>query len=293
VEKSPRVQQTIHASSFLAEWPPQLFNLILDVHGMSFNEAFVPSRLECLLALPTDAVDLLPRTETSRICITEVSSCDISSHLSMSGHNSPMLELESPHVAAIISAPRESASDEKMDSVRTRFFDNFTTGRVHINNIQSPRRSGPVWNMHRFNTSFKAHKNHSSENEPALKHSHLWSSGHIGRKSLRRYVCLRLGIITTCLSNRGPSRRSLRSHAISAHLDALVDAITSDAIITFGLLKNKQLDNDKHKFTSKDYIPELTRFSSSIFCIQNDRPCLVHQFFMSRFAIRSVSAGKS
>jgi hypothetical protein len=85
-----------------------------------------------------------------------------------------------------------------------------------------------VWNLRRFNTSFKFYKNHSSENKPALKHSHLQSSGRICHESLRRYVCLRLYIITSCLSRGGPSRRSLRSCAISARLNALVDVTTFD-----------------------------------------------------------------
>jgi hypothetical protein len=43
----------------------------------------------------------------------------------------------------------------------------------------------------------------------------------------------------------------------------------------------------------KDYILQLTRFSSSIFCIQYSRPCLVHQFFTSFLAIQPVFMGKS
>jgi hypothetical protein len=112
--------------------------------------------------------------------------------------------------------------------VRARFFSNFATWYVHINNIQSPRRSGPMWNLHRFSTPFKFHKNHSSKKESTLKHSHLRSSSRIGRKSLCRYVRLRLDITSSRLSSGGPSRRSLCSHAVSTLLDALIDEIPSN-----------------------------------------------------------------
>jgi hypothetical protein len=80
--------------------------------------------------------------------------------------------------------------------------------------------------------------------------------------------------------------------AISGNFDTIVIATTLDAFITFGLVNNKQLDNDIHKFTPKDYIPELTWFPS-IFCIQYGRRCFVHQFITSLFAIWPITTGKS
>jgi hypothetical protein len=70
------------------------------------------------------------------------------------------------------------------------------------------------------------------------------------------------------------------------------NAFTFDAFISSGLHKNKQLD-DTYKLAYKEYIPQLIRFCSSIYRIQYGRPCFVHQFFTSFFAIRPVSTGKS
>jgi hypothetical protein len=105
----------IHEASLFAELPPWLFDSILDIIRTSFNKAFLPSCLDHLPTFSIDAVDLLSRTEISRACTTEVSSLCISSNLSMSGHNSPMLGLEPPDAVATISAPRELAPKENMD----------------------------------------------------------------------------------------------------------------------------------------------------------------------------------
>jgi hypothetical protein len=113
----------IHSASFFAELAPWLFDLISDTPGTSFNKAFLPSRLERLPAFTrgflADAVDLLPRTEASRACTMEVSSCHITSNTSMSGHNSPMLGLESSRVTATISAPSELAPEEKWTNYKS------------------------------------------------------------------------------------------------------------------------------------------------------------------------------
>jgi hypothetical protein len=76
---------------------------------MSFD-SFLPSCLERLLATSTG---LLSLTEASRACITEVPSYGISSILSILGHNSPILGLESLDVAAVTEAPSELAPEEK------------------------------------------------------------------------------------------------------------------------------------------------------------------------------------
>jgi hypothetical protein len=115
----PGAADEILTASFFPKLLPQLFDLALDIPGTSANKALLPSCLERLPALTrrlsADTVDLLPRTKTSRVCTMEVSSCDISSNLSMSGHSSPMLRLESSDVAVMISAPWEVAPEEKMD----------------------------------------------------------------------------------------------------------------------------------------------------------------------------------
>jgi hypothetical protein len=61
------------AASFFAELPPRLFDLTLDVPGTSFNKAFLPSRLEHLLAFSAIVVDILPWTKISWAFIMEVS----------------------------------------------------------------------------------------------------------------------------------------------------------------------------------------------------------------------------
>jgi hypothetical protein len=99
---APGALDKIHVASFFVELPLHLFDLILDVPGTSFNGSFLPSRLEHLVAFSTG---LLPQTEASHTCITEVPSRGISSNLSISDHNSPMLRLESLHIATIILAP--------------------------------------------------------------------------------------------------------------------------------------------------------------------------------------------
>jgi hypothetical protein len=38
--------------------------------------------------------------------------------------------------------------------IRARFFSSFAAGHVHINNIHSPCRSGPMWNLRRISTPF-------------------------------------------------------------------------------------------------------------------------------------------
>jgi hypothetical protein len=112
-EIAPGVADKICAASLFVELPPRLFDSILDTPGTSFNKAFLSSRLERLLAFSTDAIGLPPRTEISWAGIIEVPSRDISSNLSMSGHNSLMLGLESPDITAIISTSWELAPEEK------------------------------------------------------------------------------------------------------------------------------------------------------------------------------------
>jgi hypothetical protein len=116
---------------------------------------------------------------------------------------------------------------------------------------------------------------------PLSKHSHLRSSGRITCGNLSRHIPLGLGVILDRPSSGGPSHKNFRSRAITGNLDTPVAITTSVILISFGLVKNKQLDNDTRQSTLNSNVAELTRFSSSIFCIQYSRSCLVHQFFTS------------
>jgi hypothetical protein len=59
-ENSSGAVDKILAASFFAELPPWLIDSTLDAPEASFNQAFLPSRLERLPAFLVDMVDLLP-----------------------------------------------------------------------------------------------------------------------------------------------------------------------------------------------------------------------------------------
>jgi hypothetical protein len=81
-------------------------------------------------------------------------------------------------------------------------------------------------------------KHHPSKIKFTLKHSHL-SNGRISLMSLRRHICLCLGVIPSHPSSGVPSRRNLLLHAIPGNLDTLVATTTSDIFISFMPIKNK------------------------------------------------------
>jgi hypothetical protein len=138
---------------------------------------------------------------------------------------------------------------------------------------------------------FKLHKNRSSQNELAPNYSHLRSSGCIGRKSLCRHIYVCLSVITSSFSRGDPSCRSLYPHTISTRFNALVDAVASNAFVSFRLKKNKQVRRAAYKDTHKQYITKLTRFSL-ILRMQYGRLCAFHQFFTSLFVVWLVSNAK-
>jgi hypothetical protein len=116
-EIAPGAANKIHTTSLLADPPLCLFDLILDVPATSVNESLSPSCLEHLLVFPIDTANLFSRIKALRACTIELSLHGGSSNLSMSGHNSPMLGLESLQVATTTSAASKLAPEEKMDKL--------------------------------------------------------------------------------------------------------------------------------------------------------------------------------
>jgi hypothetical protein len=139
---------------------------------------------------------------------------------------------------------------------------------------------------------YKLHKNRSSQNELAPNYSHLWSSDCIGRESLCRHIYVCLSVITSSFSHGGPPCRSLCLNIISTRFNTLAGVVASNAFVRFRLKKNKQVRRATYKDAHKQYITKLTRFSSSILCMQYGKPCVFHQFFTSLFTVRHVSNGK-
>jgi hypothetical protein len=105
---------------------------------------------------------------------------------------------------------------------------------------------------------FKLYKNCSSQNELAPNYSHLWSSGCIGRESLRKHVYVCLSVVTSSFSREGPSCRGLCPHTISARFNTLAGAVTSNTFVSFRLKKNKQVRRAVYKDVHKQYIMKLT-----------------------------------
>jgi hypothetical protein len=95
--------------------------------------------------------------------------------------------------------------------------------------------------------------------------------------------CLGLGVSFSCPS----SSRSF--HCRCLRLGVTTDIITFRIFIIFRLHKTSHYTTT-HLRLSRCIVAKLTRFSSSIFCIQYGRSWLVHQFFMHFFAILPMSS---
>jgi hypothetical protein len=157
-----------------------------------------------------------------------------------------------------------------------------------------------------LNTLFKIlNKTTYSKTNPTLMHSHLRltrdfssirSTGFISCGDLRcghhGFRNLRLTTIHSCSSSRSPWRRCLPLCTTYGNVNILGAPIALGILIGLRLVKNKSLDGDIN-LSTKNNVPELTRFSSSIFCIQYGIPFWVHQCVTSLLAILLRSLGKS